>query len=117
MDTTPFRPSRRHLIRTTELSVEIANISVSKFYKTLQCNIVFRDSRITENRKCLRAEMNFKPTAAYPGILFRSGGQQIQLRTEDRQKRDLGVGSSVVRGSGGSCNLAKTISIHTVKFS
>jgi len=27
----------------------------------------------------------------YPGILFRGGVQQIQLRTEDRQKGDLGA--------------------------
>jgi len=32
-------------------------------------------------------------TVAYPGILFGGGGgvQQIQLRTEDREKGDLGV--------------------------
>ena len=43
---------------------------------------------------------------------FCSGGvvQQIQLRTEDREKRDLGVvGSPLVRGSGGSCNLVQEI--------
>ena len=31
-------------------------------------------------------------TVAYPGILFgRGGGQQIQLRTEDRENGDLGA--------------------------
>ena len=31
-------------------------------------------------------------TVAYPGILFREGGvQQIQLRTEDIEKGDLGA--------------------------
>jgi len=29
-------------------------------------------------------------TVAYPGILF-GGGQQIQLRTEDRENGDLGA--------------------------
>ena len=28
---------------------------------------------------------------AYPGILFGGGVQQIQLRTEDREKGDLGA--------------------------
>ena len=49
---------------------------------------------------------------------FCSGGdQQIQLRTEDRENGDLGVVASVVRGSGGSCNLVQEISFHIVKFS
>ena len=48
-----------------------------------------------------------------------SGGgvQQIQLRTEDRVNGDLGGGSPLVRGSGGSCNLVQEISFHIVKFS
>jgi hypothetical protein len=45
------------------------------------------------------------------------GVQQIQLRTEDRKKGDLGCGSPLVRGSGGSCNLVQDISFHIVKFS
>jgi len=50
---------------------------------------------------------------AYPGILFVWGGvQQIQLRTEDR---DLGHGSPLGRGSGGSCNFVQEISFHIVK--
>ena len=53
---------------------------------------------------------------AYPGIL--SGGvQQIQLRTEDRVNGNMGGGSPLVRGSGGSRNLVKEISFHIVKFS
>jgi len=48
---------------------------------------------------------------------FVGGGvQEIQLRTEDREKGDLGVGSPLVRGSGGSCNLVQEISFHIVKF-
>ena len=46
-----------------------------------------------------------------------SGVQQIQLRTEDRENGDLGGGSPLVRGSGGSCNLVQEISFHIVKFS
>ena len=45
------------------------------------------------------------------------GVQQIQLRPEDRENRDLGGGSPLVRGSGGSCNLVQEISFHIVKFS
>ena len=56
-------------------------------------------------------------TVAYPGILFGRGGQQIQLRTEDRENGDLGSGSPLVRGSGSSCNLVQEISFHMVKFS
>ena len=48
---------------------------------------------------------------------FCSGGvQQIQLRTEDRENGDLGDGSPLVRGSGGSCNLVQEISFHTLNF-
>ena len=54
---------------------------------------------------------------AYPGILFGGGVQQIQLRTEDRENGDLGGGSPLVRGSGGSCNLVQEISFLIVKFS
>jgi len=54
---------------------------------------------------------------AYPGILFGGGFQPIQLRTEDREIGDLGDGSPLVRGSGGSCNLVQEISFHMVKFS
>ena len=53
---------------------------------------------------------------AYPGILF-GGIQEIHLRTEDRENGDLGGGSPLVRGSGGSCNLVKKISVHVLKFS
>ena len=51
---------------------------------------------------------------------FCSGGgvQQIQLRTEDRER---GSGGSspypLVKGSGGSCNLVQEISFHIVKVS
>jgi hypothetical protein len=52
---------------------------------------------------------------AYQGIFF-GGVQQIQLRTEDRE-RGSGGGSPLVRGSGGSCNLVQEISFHIVNFS
>jgi len=48
---------------------------------------------------------------------FSGGVQQIQLRTEDREDRDLGAVAPLVRGSGGSCNLVQEISFHIVKFS
>ena len=52
-----------------------------------------------------------------PRNFFRWGVQQIQLRTEDRENGDLGGGSTLVRVSGGSCNLVQEISFHMVKFS
>ena len=36
---------------------------------------------------------------------------------EDKENGDLGGGSPLVRGSGGSCNLVQEISLHMVKFS
>jgi len=45
------------------------------------------------------------------------GGQQIQLRTEDRENGDLWAVAPLVRGSGGSCNLVQEMSFHIVKFS
>ena len=36
---------------------------------------------------------------------------------EDRENVDLGGGSPLVRGSGGSCNLVQEISFHILKFS
>jgi hypothetical protein len=49
---------------------------------------------------------------------FCSGGgvQQIQLRTEDRERRP-GGDSPLVRGSGGSCNLVQEISFRIVNCS
>jgi len=42
---------------------------------------------------------------AYPGILF-GGVQQIQLRTEDRERGSGAVAPyPLVKGSGSSCNL------------
>jgi len=55
-------------------------------------------------------------TVAYPGILFRGVSTNS---VEDRGQREWGSGSgsSLVRGSGGSCNLVQEISFHIVKFS
>ena len=44
------------------------------------------------------------------------GVQQIQLRTDDRENGDLGGGSPLVRGSGGSCNLVQEILFQIVEF-
>ena len=45
------------------------------------------------------------------------GVQQIRLRTEGRENGDVGGSSTLIRGSGGSCNLVQEISFHIVKFS
>jgi hypothetical protein len=52
----------------------------------------------------------------YPGIFF----EGISTNSvEDRGQREWGSGggSPIVRGSGGSYNLAQEISFHIVKFS
>ena len=43
--------------------------------------------------------------------------EQIQLRIEDRENGDLGGGSPLVKGSGGSCNFVQEISFRIVKLS
>ena len=43
-----------------------------------------RIKQIQVNELCVES-------VAYPGILFEGGVQQIQLRTEDRENRDLGA--------------------------
>ena len=52
---------------------------------------------------------------AYPGILFGRRGSTNSV--EDRENGDLGGGSPLVSGSGGSCNLVQEISFHIVKCS
>ena len=57
-------------------------------------------------------------SVAYPGILFGGGeGSTNSVETEDRENGDLGGGSPLVGGSGGSCNFIREISFHIVKFS
>ena len=52
---------------------------------------------------------------AYPASLFWEGGSTNSV--EDRENRDLGGGSPLVRGSGGSCNLVQEISFDIANFS
>ena len=63
---------------------------------------------------CAEFQMRTRLSSGVPRNFVRGGVQQIQLRTEDR---DLGGGSPLVRGSGGSCNVVQEISFHIVKFS
>jgi len=60
----------------------------------------------------------FKPhipkPVAYPRIFFGGGSTNS---VEDRENGDLGGGSPLVRGSGGSCNLVQEVAAHMVKFS
>ena len=70
-------------------------------------------------------QTGYRGSVAYPGILFGAGGGGgggggvSTNSVEDRGQRDWGSGggSTLVRGSGGSCNLVQEISVHTVKFS
>jgi len=77
------------------------------------------DTRLA-NRYSLMTHIRFKIILQWRIQEFCWGGvQQIQLRTEDRGQGERGSvgGSSLVRGSGGSCNLVQEISFHIVKFS
>jgi len=51
---------------------------------------------------------------AYPWILF---GGEFNKFSWGQRERESGGGSSLVSGSGGSCNLVQEISFHIVKFS
>ena len=53
---------------------------------------------------------------AYPGILF-EGGSTNSVEYRGQRERGYGGGRTLVRGSGGSCNLVQEISFHIVKFS
>ena len=53
---------------------------------------------------------------AYPGILF-GGGSTNSVEDRGQRERGSGVGSSLIRGSGGSCNLVQEILFHIVKYS
>ena len=53
---------------------------------------------------------------AYPGILF-GGGSTNSVEDRGQTERESGDGSTLVMGSGGSCNLVQEISFHMVKFS
>jgi len=63
---------------------------------------------------------HFVCISGVPRNFVRVGGgggvQQIQLRTQDRE-RGCGGGSPLVKGSGGNCNLIQEISFHIVKVS
>ena len=58
----------------------------------------------------------FRGPSGLPRNFVRGGGGSTNS-VDDRQNRDLGGGSPLVRGSGGSCNLVQEISFHMVKFS
>ena len=69
-----------------------------------------QDGRSTLNKK-------YYNSVAYPGILFGRGGSTNSVEDRGQRERGSGDGSPLVRGSGGSCNLAQEISFHIVKFS
>ena len=48
---------------------------------------------------------------------FFSGGSTNSVEDRGQRERGSGVGSPLVRGFGGSCNLVQEISFHMVKFS
>ena len=57
-------------------------------------------------------------SSGVPRNFVRGGGGGSTNSVEDRgqKERGSGVGSPLVRGSGGSCNLVQEVSFHIVKF-
>jgi len=49
--------------------------------------------------------------------LVGGGGSTNSVEDRRQRERGFGGGSTLVRGSGGSCNLVQEISFHIVKFS
>ena len=62
---------------------------------------------------------NDTSTTGVPRNFVRGGRGASTNSVEDRGQSDRGSGggSTLVRGSGGSCNLVQEISFHIVKFS
>ena len=62
-----------------------------------------------------------QPTERYSGVprnfVRRGGGSTNSVADRGQRQRGSGGGSTLVKGSGGSCNLVREISFHIVKFS
>jgi hypothetical protein len=56
-------------------------------------------------------------SVAYPGIFFGGVGWTNSVEGRGQKDQGSGVGSPIVSGSGGSCNLVKETSFHIVNFS
>ena len=56
-------------------------------------------------------------SSGVPRNFVRGGGECSTNSVEDRENGDLGGGSPLVSGSGGSCNLVQEISFNIVKLS
>ena len=52
-----------------------------------------------------------------PSNFVRDGGGRVTTNLVEDRERGSGGGSSLVGGSGGSCNFVQEISFHTVKVS
>jgi len=92
-----------------------------KMYSEFIFILSISEVKDNDNRSYVTAVGQRPALVSHSGVpmnFVRGGGfQQFQLRTEDRENGDLGDGSPLVRGSGGSCNFVQEISFHIVKFS
>jgi len=81
----------------------------------LCCSIIPSNevSRSGSYRCSLQCALHTLSPVAYPGILFRVGGS---INSVEGREWGCGGGSSLVRDSGGSCNLVQETSFHIVKF-
>ena len=67
------------------------------------------------NEFCFVESLSFP--VAYPGIVFGEGASTNSVEDRGQRERGSGPGSTLVRGSGGSCNVVQEISFHIEKFS
>ena len=69
-----------------------------------------------QNVCCGQERIRILEAVAYPGIFFGRGGSTNSVEDRGQRERGSGVGSPLVRGSGGSRNLVQEVSFHMVKF-
>jgi len=81
--------------------------------------------RLGHEAGCLLLEVREYLDDCYSNVEYRTAQWRTQefclvdstKSVEDRENGDMGGGSPLIRGSGGSCNLVQEISFHIVKFS
>jgi len=91
-------------------------VAFSQFYERASKQVYYRLFPSTNLMHTSLFYNLFYMSVAYPGILF-GGGSINSVEDRGQRERGSGGGSPLVRGSGGSCNLAQEISFHIVKFS
>ena len=79
--------------------------------------LVINTGVTSRQMKVLSLVKKKREPVAYPGIFFGCGGSTNSVEDRGQRERGSGVGSPLVRSSGGNCNLVQEISFHMVTFS